>query len=104
MVGDLNKCEANVLFVILAQPAIIGTTVMSFRIKFQWCFRCLVIISDILVIVHVRCDQHFIKSMLRTILEHIYILVLKNNFRIYRRIQTGHRLTVKSSIHNPFQA
>jgi hypothetical protein len=70
------------LLMVLAQSAIVRTAKMGGSIEMQWHLRGLVIVADVFIVIDVRGYQHLMEPMRRTIFEHIYIIVLKNDLGI----------------------
>src|SRR5688572_7049346 len=62
-ISDLYYCQATMLLMILAKPAIIRTAIMRFGIKMQRRLGRLIIISYVFVIFDIRGNKHFFKSM-----------------------------------------
>src|SRR4030095_3102423 len=67
---------------ILAKTTVIGASIMCFRIEMQRHLRCFIIITYVLIILNISSDQYFLKTMIRTILSHVYIVVFKHDLGI----------------------
>jgi len=82
-VGNFNYSEAAMLFVVLAEAAVVRAAIMGGSTKLQRHFGRLVVIADIFVILHICGNQYFLKPVLGTVFEHENPAILKHDFGIY---------------------